>query len=404
MHIDLHKFVKIALLITFISLAPIAIMSQDDEEDLVKGANPPSNRNSYESSDGRIVWLYHIQNRDSSEFKPLLDEFIVKLLAEKSKKPGFNKYTIYNEQNAIIFTFEMKYLDLIQKFMAKIDAPRPQVMIEVKVMSFSLEKQTQSGWDLTHDISLVSGNSQLYYRGFEFSFHPDDFLTALSANPNSYVNAQNDFLGTTIHFKTAGDSLGRVGSLSGAIRLLSKTEKVYIVARPIVTVEAGFEATIDTGQEVPVSTTKTWGTTTVVSTSFEPVGIKLSMLPINIGTEYVKLNVKPEISAVSRFFDPGGSLASYPIIIRRNAETTVTIKSGETLEIGGLSSDRTLLSTTGIPILTDIPLFGYLFRANRIEVKRQNIIFFITPTIVPPGQIVNPEQLSSDNTFESIPK
>ena len=176
------------------------------------------------------------------------------------------------------------------------------------------------------------------------------------------------------------------------------------MARPVVTVEAGFPAIIETGEEVPVSTVKTLGSTTVVSTSFVSVGIKLSMTPKNIGRDYVELVVKPEISAVSRFFDPGGSLASYPIIIKRNAETTVTIKSVATLEIGGLRSDRTLLNRTGVPVLSDIPLVGYLFSANRIEVKRQNIIFFITPTIVPPGQIVNPEQLPTDSKYEAIPK
>ncbi|MCD4657639.1 MAG: type II and III secretion system protein [Planctomycetes bacterium] len=397
----MQKFVKLALLITFVSLAPVAILSQDDDDDMVKGANPPSARNSIELGDGRIKWRYHVQNRDLNDLKPLLDEYIVKNLATKSKKPGVNKYTFYHEQKAIIFIIEKKYIEYVQKLMSKIDAPRSQVMIEVKVFSLSYQKQTQSGWDLSHEMSQVVGNPNLYYRGFEFSFQPDDFLTALTANPPgtgaSYLAAQDDFLGTTLFFNTAGDSLNRMGSLGGAVRLLSKTEKVNIVANPIVTVEAGYEVSIVTGEEVPVSTTKIVGTTTVVSTTFESVGIKLTLIPKTIGTEYVNLYVKPEVSAVSRFFDPGGSLASYPIIIRRNAETTVSIKTGETLEIGGLCSDRTLLNSTGIPILSDIPLLGYLFRANRVEIKRQDIVFIITPTIVKPGKIVKPEQFSADD-------
>ena len=290
---------------------------------------------------------------------------------------------------------------MLEKLLAKIDSPRSQVLIEVKVISLTYKKESQTGVSLAHDLAQKATKNTTFYRGFELSYQPDDYLRALAANPNNTTAAQNDFLGMTLFANTQGESLGRIGGLEAAVRMLAKTEKVQLVARPMVLVEAGYEAKIETGQEVPISYVQYWGNTSIVDTKFINVGITLVMTPLNIGTDYVNLHVIPEISAVSSYFETGNLGISNPIIIKRNAETTVTLKSGETLEIGGLTSDRTLVTSQGIPLLSDIPLIGYLFRSNNIEVRRQDIVFFITPTIIKPGEIINPDQFSISDSFKS---
>ena len=390
MQIEYNRIVRILLLLAFVILAPLGLLSQNKEDKPLKVPNPPTQKNSFETKNGMLTWLYHVQNRSPKELEPFLKEYIT-----IRNKPS--KYVVYTEQNAILFTIKKEHLELLQKLLAKIDAPRSQVLIEVKVISLAYEGEKQTGIEASQDMASKASHQNVFYRGFELSYHPQDYIKALTANPKNAAAAQDDFLGATMFFHSKGDSLDRLGGIGVAIRLLSHTKKVHLVARPVVIVEAGYTAKIETGEEVPISYVRYWGNTTIIDTTFKSVGINLIMKPLNIGTEYVQLYVQPEVSAVSSYFDPAGVGVSNPKIIRRNTQTTVTLKSGETLEIGGLRSDKTIVSSTGIPILSDIPLLGYLFRSNRKEVKRQDIIFFITPTIVKPGEIVRPEQFTHSN-------
>ncbi len=397
MSIDITKFIKLALLLSFVFLAPFAVLSQSKDDNPLKVSNPPSPANSVQNPNGTITWLYHVQNRHPKELEPLLREYLVNRL-----KPS--RYVIYAENNSILFTIKKEYFPLLEKLLAKLDVARPRVLIEVKIFSLSYNKQQQSGFEAKHDISQKASNANVFYRGFEMTYHPEDFIKALTANPSSQQAAQNDFLGATMFFSAQGSTLARLGGLDVAIRLLAKSEKITLVARPVVIVEAGYRAKIETGEEYPVSYVRISGNNTIVDTNFKSVGIKLEMLPLNIGTEYVHLFVKPEISAISSYFNPGGLGVSNPIIIRRNAQTKVTLKSNQTLEIGGLKSDRTLINSTGIPLLSDIPLLGYLFRSNSVEVRRQEIIFFITPRIIKPNELITPEQFKSEKKYTSSNK
>jgi type II secretory pathway component GspD/PulD (secretin) len=149
-----------------------------------------------------------------------------------------------------------------------------------------------------------------------------------------------------------------------------------------VLVESGYRASIEAGQEVPVQNQTIVNNNTVVGIEYRTVGTTLKLTPHIIGPDHVELSVEPEVSSVTRFFDPGGSGLTNPLIQRQRANTRVILRSGETLEIGGLRSTRSLIQQTGIPLLMDIPIIGYLFRASRKELRRQDIVFFITPTII----------------------
>ncbi len=70
------------------------------------------------------------------------------------------------------------------------------------------------------------------------------------------------------------------------------------------------------------------------------------------------------------------------IINTNNAETNVVVENGQTAVIGGLTTQVESKSHSGIPILKDIPLLGYLFRHTRTEVTNRDLVIFVTPTIV----------------------
>ena len=87
------------------------------------------------------------------------------------------------------------------------------------------------------------------------------------------------------------------------------------------------------------------------------------------------MHLNPERSSYQ--FDPNGI-----VINTQNAETNVVVENGETAVIGGLTNQETLTLRTGLPILKDIPLIGFLFGYDKKEVTTRDLVIFVTPTII----------------------
>ena len=71
-----------------------------------------------------------------------------------------------------------------------------------------------------------------------------------------------------------------------------------------------------------------------------------------------------------------------PIIDKRSLDSSVLIKSGDTLAIGGLISDQVAKAKTKVPLLGDIPVIGYAFQSHSNERHKRNLLIFVTPTII----------------------
>lgn len=90
--------------------------------------------------------------------------------------------------------------------------------------------------------------------------------------------------------------------------------------------------------------------------------------------------IKPSVSTISQWVESGNNKA--PQISERSAETTVRVKSGETILIGGLLKDEELKTIKQVPLLSKIPFFGELFKSRSIDKKNTEIVIAITPTII----------------------
>src|SRR6266852_2030609 len=99
---------------------------------------------------------------------------------------------------------------------------------------------------------------------------------------------------------------------------------------------------------------------------------------------FITLSVKPEISNKVGDFDFtfNGAVVKSPIIDKRSLDSSVLIRSGDTLAIGGLISDQVSKSKTKVPLLGDIPVIGYAFQSHANERHKRNLLIFVTPTII----------------------
>jgi len=159
---------------------------------------------------------------------------------------------------------------------------------------------------------------------------------------------------------------------------------VRILSNPQIAVADGEEATIEVVDDQPYKELQLEsGTTNVTSVTyvFKKVGVQLGVTP-RIGDDgMINVAVRPEISDIVAWYD-GAPQEGTPVIRKSVAETTLVIKDGVTLIIGGLIQNRKDNTKRSVPFLGSIPLIGGLFRYDANTSQNSETIIFLTPRIV----------------------
>jgi general secretion pathway protein D len=182
------------------------------------------------------------------------------------------------------------------------------------------------------------------------------------------------------------------GSIADAVdvyaRALEKTGKFKVLSRPVVYTSNNKKAVISSGQQVPFvsstlasSTITTQNSTGITSNiTYKDVLLKLEVLPLinaNKDVTLVIVQTKNDVVAVENL---GGNPT--PIIGSQELTTTVTVPNGGTVVLGGLIVERMETGDSGVPFLMRIPVLGYLFKQTAREVKRQELLVLLQPTVV----------------------
>jgi general secretion pathway protein D len=144
-------------------------------------------------------------------------------------------------------------------------------------------------------------------------------------------------------------------------------------------------AKINVGASVPVQGASTvTGTSVITSVSYVDTGVVLSVRPhINAGG-LVTLEISQEVSDVQTGITTDGLKS--PTINKRSAQTMVAVQSGDTMVLGGLIKEDKQNDSSGIPLLSDIPVVGALFGAKTDSNTRRELIITITPRVVTDNQ------------------
>ncbi|HEY2993186.1 MAG TPA: secretin N-terminal domain-containing protein [Methylomirabilota bacterium] len=212
-------------------------------------------------------------------------------------------------------------------------------------------------------------------------------VSAVNGLPNggNVVNLPiGSILPGVISAGTAGIAFGIVGSrlnLNLALEALRSEGKTRTLARPeIVTVENN-KATISLGEEIPYATVSSAGT----QIQFKEAVLKLEVTPTVVregDSNRIKMSVLVENNSRGATVDLGASGGSPPAINKRKAETQVLIKEGERLVIGGVTNSESEEAVRKVPLMGDIPLFGWLFKQRGDRNNSTELVVFITPSIV----------------------
>lgn len=186
-------------------------------------------------------------------------------------------------------------------------------------------------------------------------------------------------------------SLGAVQSsvaFDAVIQAIRTWDNVQIESRPKTVVRAGGVAYIESTTEIPFSEIKTITTSSdfTATTVYKKVGVQLYISPRIIGTKMLALDVNlvgsQQVGSQTTFTSASGQVIEVPVIAYRTARTVVYLEPGQTLLIGGLTSQRDRELESRVPILGDIPLLGLLFRSRFTRAEKQHVLFAISPRIL----------------------
>lgn len=179
--------------------------------------------------------------------------------------------------------------------------------------------------------------------------------------------------------------VNRQRDLDVVIKYLQTLGNTQVMSNPKIAVVNNQEARIHVGErQAYVTTTTTTGTqTTTVSeeVTFVDIGIQLAVTPTINDEGYITMKIKPEISSVVDYLITP-TKNKIPIIDTSTAETTVLVKDGSSIIIGGMRREDKTKAEEGLPFLSKIPILGFFFKKSSTETERTELLIVITPRIV----------------------
>lgn len=196
--------------------------------------------------------------------------------------------------------------------------------------------------------------------------------------------------GTTYNFNnllTEGTtSLGFAGRLLGvdilaALDLAENDGLVSTLANPNLTALSGETASFLAGGEIPVPVSQELGT---ISIEYKQYGVSLAFTPTVLADGRISMRVRPEVSQLTQAGAVTLNGFSVPAFTTRRAETTVELGSGQSFMIGGLLSASENNAVEKAPFLGDLPILGALFKSNRFQRSKTELMIVVTPYLVKP--------------------
>ena len=304
------------------------------------GAAVPDNPTFNRLTETKYIKTNYIKAKDVPKFLP---EF-------------FTDFIQVNEDvNMLTVTASPEIIARIEEDIAKIDIPLKQVMIQAIVTDFSKGVTKELGinweweWDNTKGINSTASGSA----GME------------------------DLLGTFTYATTGKLTRSILVKLNALIR----TGEVKLRANPRIVTLDGQEASIFIGKEQYYSIVS--GPVNYPYTTLEAItaGITLKITPYVSENGDITVEIQPEVSDVT----VEATEDRLPAITKRQVNTKVRVKDGETVIIGGLTNQTEFERVTRVPVLGYIPIIGFFFKNKKKTVEETEVVIFITPSILPDG-------------------
>jgi general secretion pathway protein D len=203
-------------------------------------------------------------------------------------------------------------------------------------------------------------------------------------------------LTTGLKYKVISDSL------QSLLHTLETRSNVKVYSNPSIMLVDNVKAKISIGQNVPYVTAEINANDNVTRTvAYQTVAVALTVTPhINETSDWISMDV---LQTINEVIGHEGDLDS-PVIADRQVETTLSVKNGQTIVIGGIIKENHEKLTKGVPLLSQIPLVGELFKSHSNRGARSELMVFLTPRVIQDEMDVDTVTNSAKRAISSKPK
>ena len=176
--------------------------------------------------------------------------------------------------------------------------------------------------------------------------------------------------------------LERLKKVQLDLDLLVKNGYAKILAKPRLLTISGSKAKFLSGGEIPVLIQTGGQSGTSFNVEWKTYGVKLDIEPTADALDNINCTIRVEVSNLDAAAGVSYNGSVVPALKTRWADTSLYVKKGGTIVIGGLLQTEEIKSETGIPVLSDLPLIGVLFRSTATQKMESELVIFVTPSIV----------------------
>ena len=342
--------------------------------------------------------VFYLKNAVSED----VEEVLNKLLSETSPDQKIINYSVASDKstNSIITIGDQELYNKVETLIEKLDKPRKQVYVEALIIETSLSKSLDFGveWQAagTNDGTVYGAAGFLQGGGLgSFQSH-----------------------GTKVPPLPGGFSMGILGdvvtyngiefhSISAMVHAIRTDSGINIMSNPQILTLDNEDAEVFVGENRPFQTSTQYDANNnpVQNFEYKDIGVTLKITPLISSSDEITLNVEQEIKQVH---EVAGLTATQPATLTRRTKTRVKLNDGATMVIGGLIGDDSTITEGGVPLLSKIPLLGWLFKSKSRNVNKTNMMVFISTHIInsyeDADNLTERKKISNDDFKENINK
>lgn len=269
------------------------------------------------------------------------------------------KLSVDEHRNGLLFVGTGEQWARLLPILQEMDKPAKQVLIEATIAEIMLTETDDRG------IEWVINKANL--GGLEGRLGTLGGLSIRSGSGLTYT-------------------LSNAGQARAVLNAFATSSRVTVLQTPRLLVRSGSTASMSVGDEIPILTSQgvsnlqTGGNSSILQQiQYRGTGISLNITPVVYAGRRIDLAISQQVSSSKD--NPNSSIGS-PIISNRQINTELTLSDGHSVLLGGIISKDRTDGWNGIPILSDIPLIGQLFRVDRISNTRSELVVMIIPYVI----------------------
>lgn len=297
------------------------------------------------------VFSYQVRNTDVEYVVSLLNRLGARSGGKNEDRGIKTNFIADINRNAVVFRGRGEQWISLLPAIKEMDVPTPSVLVEVLLAEVTLNDQDETG--------------------LEFIARSGDVTFSTLGG-----------LGIGSSGLTA--TLNRAGETRAVLNAFYQSDRANIRSRPRLMVKSGQQARIDVGNEIPFITSTSQSTENpdapvIQTVSYRKTGVIMQIEPVVHSSGYVDIRITQELSEAQQ---TSTSAIDSPTIFNRSIETTVTLRDGGSVLLGGLIAENSADSNNGIKGLGRIPGLGRLFRADSSSTDRTELVMMVVPYVI----------------------